>query len=154
MERAGFVDEAAEGESGELGGCGQGMDHALAGDFGVHRCGIEGLKLADTPGCDGGLNDEVLGVGRTGLVGGAEGVERCTGWNREQRRGGLGIESVAEAVAGGVALAGGGDGSAGSGTVEAGGFALAGGSDHRFIMNQGWGRRLAEWGGWVLFCGS
>jgi hypothetical protein len=44
LERAGFIDQAAEGKSGELGGGSRGVDQALAGDFGIHRGGYGGEK--------------------------------------------------------------------------------------------------------------
>jgi hypothetical protein len=130
------------------------MGQALAVDFGVHGGGFDGLKLVDTLGRDGGLLNQMLGVARAGIAGGAElGAEtdeEIVGGGGEGRNG-LGVKAVAETVAGGVALAGGGDGSAGFGAVEARGFALAGGSDHGLIMQERLEGMGAEWDAGVCF---
>lgn len=141
IERAGFVGEAAEGEKGELSGWGGGMEEALAVDLGVHGRGLESLDLADAPRGDGGLIDELVRAGGARLISdreiGTDGGGGIGGGAGDERGGGRGVESVAEAVAGGVALAGGGDGSARFGAVEAGGFALAGCTDQGSLCMRG-----------------
>lgn len=131
------------------------MDAALAGDFGVHRSGFEGLKLADAPGGMGELLDATPGVGSAGLERGveigAEAGEELVGGNGE-RRGCRGVETVADAVAGGMALAVGGDGSAGFGAVEAGSLALALCSDHGpLCMRSGRSKAVSSVGFFILW---
>jgi hypothetical protein len=81
---------------------------------------------------------------------GAEAGEGFVGGDRRQW-GGSGVKPVTEAVAGGVAFAGGRDGSAGSGAVEARGFALAFCAYHGLIMHEEYEGDGIGWGGGVYF---
>jgi hypothetical protein len=128
VELAGFVDEASKGERDQGMGVGFGPDEALAGDFFAHDGGFEFPCAVEIGvGVCGEVEEGVFG----GVAGVVEGFELGSAGFEEfdfvWGGGGLdgfGVEAVTAAVVGGFALSGGGDGSAGPGSVLAGGFDL------------------------------
>jgi hypothetical protein len=128
VQLSGFVDQAAEGERDEGLGVGFGPDEALAGDFFAHDRGFEFPSAMEiTMGPSGEIEQGFFGI-VVGMVERFElGAARFEDIDFPGRGGGLnslGVQAVAAAVAGGFLFAGGGDGSAGSGSVAAGGFDL------------------------------